>query len=336
MEHHAMRPDRPRLGSVRTLVGSLVAALAGLLVALAPTTHAYAEPTVAELEAQIDTKWHVLEPFVEQYNAAQIKLDDAKGKAAKLQVQIQPLQDQIDVARARVTVISVQAYKYGQQGTVNALLASDSATALLDKLGTLDSIASGEQETVSEAARIKAEFDKQKQPLDALVATISAQQAKLTEQAKSIRAEIDSLNQLRQKAFGNTSGGGERPVSCPVTYDGSPGAKAAQYACGLIGVPYVWAAESRSGVDCSGLVKLAWAQEGVYLPHNTVAMWDATRHVTRAQLQPGDSVHYYSGNSHMAMYVGGGWIVEAPQPGSTVTMSKIDNYPIYGYARPGA
>ncbi len=328
-----MRPDRPRLSSARRLLGAVVAGLAGLLVALAPATHAFAGPSVAELEAQIDAKWHGLEPFVEQYNAAQVRLDEAKAKAAKLEEQIKPLRAQIEVVQARVSVISVEAYKYGQQATMNALLSSESAAGLVQRLSLLDSIAAGEQATVSDALRVKQTFDEQKKPLDDLVAQISAQQTQIAAQAKSIRTEIDSLNQLRQQA-GSSAGGGQRPVLCPVAYDGSPGARAAQYACGLIGVPYVWAGESRSGVDCSGLIKLAWQQQGIYLRHNTVMMWDDLRHVSRAQLQVGDSVHYYSGDSHIAMYVGGDWIVEAAAPGTTVTMSKIDAYPIYGFSRP--
>jgi cell wall-associated NlpC family hydrolase len=92
-----------------------------------------------------------------------------------------------------------------------------------------------------------------------------------------------------------------------------------------LGVPYVWGGASPSGFDCSGLTMYAYAQVGISLPHFTGAQWNSGAHVSRSQLAPGDLVFFYSGLSHVGLYVGGGTFIHAPHTGDVVKLSSLND-----------
>ena len=96
-----------------------------------------------------------------------------------------------------------------------------------------------------------------------------------------------------------------------------------------IGVPYVWGAESprgsaNPGFDCSGLTAWSWGQVGVGLPHYSGAQMADSTPVPVSDLQPGDLLFYGPGGSdHVAMYVGGGQMIEAPYTGASVWLAGL-------------
>jgi cell wall-associated NlpC family hydrolase len=68
----------------------------------------------------------------------------------------------------------------------------------------------------------------------------------------------------------------------------------------------------------------AWAQAGVDLPHYSGAQFDDTAPVPVADMEPGDILFYGPGGSqHVAMYVGGGEMIEAPETGEVVHITPI-------------
>jgi cell wall-associated NlpC family hydrolase len=62
----------------------------------------------------------------------------------------------------------------------------------------------------------------------------------------------------------------------------------------------------------------AWSQAGVSLPHFSGAQYASTQHISMSQLQPGDLVFPSNPGAHVAMYIGGGQIVEAAHSGVPV------------------
>ncbi len=57
--------------------------------------------------------------------------------------------------------------------------------------------------------------------------------------------------------------------------------------------------------------------------------------MARSQLSPGDLVFFYSGLSHVGIYIGDGKMIHAPRTGSTVRIASIDEMPWAGAARVG-
>ncbi len=321
----------------RRLTCVALGAAAAVLTVLGSSTHAYAQPDPATVEAQIDQAWNALEPTIEQYNKVHGELRANKSKAATLQQQIQPLQLQVDLAMSKVSDMAVNVYKGGPGSNLNALLTTGAPTTLVDQLTMLNMVAREQGARISDVAAARDRYAADKKVLDDLIGQQARQDADLGAKKTQIEAQLANLQRLRQQVGGTTAATNFKPVACPVDYIPGPGGTAAKKACALVGKPYIWAAAGPEGYDCSGLTLTAWAAAGVSLRHYTNWQWQDTKPVSRADLRPGDLVFFFRDLHHMGLYVGQGWMVHAPQTGDHVRMAKIDGpyLPIAGYRRPG-
>jgi cell wall-associated NlpC family hydrolase len=107
-------------------------------------------------------------------------------------------------------------------------------------------------------------------------------------------------------------------------------------ALSFLGVPYVWGGASRRGVDCSGLVMLAYAAAGIFFPHYSGAMYADTVRVPLWDLRPGDLLFYgWHGDQHVAMYLGHHEMIEAETYGTRVHVTALRlGYGFAGAGRP--
>jgi cell wall-associated NlpC family hydrolase len=110
-------------------------------------------------------------------------------------------------------------------------------------------------------------------------------------------------------------------AAAPALGPGVP--QAATIALRYLGIPYQWGGASpATGFDCSGFVMYVFAQLGIQLPHQSAAQYAYGTPVPRSQLQPGDLV-FYNDLSHVAIYIGNGEIVHAPQTGDVVKIAPL-------------
>lgn len=308
-------------------------AVSGLgLTLLLPAAPAAAEPSVSEVQQQIDKSATQLEEIVESYNKIREEMKATQSAMDSLTTQLQPLEQQAASTGAEVAEIAATAYKSGQPNAANALLQGASSASLVDRLAVLDRLARDRRQRVSAFTDSSRRLTEEKQKL-AAVRTRQAGQAKELETRKAkIESDLKKLYELRRQAYGRAtavSSGGHAGAVPNVS--GQAGA-AVRFAYGAIGKPYAWAADGPGSYDCSGLTLAAWRAAGKSLPHQAAMQWNRVSHLSRSQLQPGDLV-FYNGLAHVGIYVGSGKIIHAPTFGEHVKLASVDVMTPYGYGR---
>jgi cell wall-associated NlpC family hydrolase len=104
-----------------------------------------------------------------------------------------------------------------------------------------------------------------------------------------------------------------------------------------LGVRYAWGGMSRKGIDCSGLVLVAYRDgAGIKLPHRATLQAARGRRVERAQTQPGDLVAWgVPGNyPHIAIAIDADQVIVAPHTGTVVQYQKLWEKKVPGFGFP--
>ncbi|MEU9475770.1 bifunctional lytic transglycosylase/C40 family peptidase [Streptomyces sp. NPDC048191] len=115
------------------------------------------------------------------------------------------------------------------------------------------------------------------------------------------------------------------------------------FAQSKLGTPYLWggegSAEQGGRFDCSGLTQAAYAKVGITLPRVANDQYNAGPHPSRDQLLPGDLVFFSTDLSdsraihHVGIYVGGGYMIDAPRTGAVIRFDPIDTPDYFGATR---
>ncbi|OIV36907.1 peptidase P60 [Mangrovactinospora gilvigrisea] len=134
------------------------------------------------------------------------------------------------------------------------------------------------------------------------------------------------------KGFAAPVSGKGNPLPQQVAFS-NQAAGAIYYAQNKLGTPYLWGGTGSSAqggrFDCSGLTQAAYASVGITLPRVANAQWFAGPHPSQDQLQPGDLVFFSKDPNnpiaihHVGIYVGGGWMIDAPHTGAVIRFDKV-------------
>jgi peptidoglycan DL-endopeptidase CwlO len=322
---------------------ALAAALATVTgVALyAGTTGAGAAsaPTIAQVQTEVNSLQAKIDKIDEQYDAAGQEFGAAQTRLAQVDKQAAGAQARYDTARSQLAQLAVSEYENSNQTSILGLLSSGNPAAVLSQASLVMEVAGTHNEEATQflaAAQELASIGEQRQRTEQGIAQIrtqlTAQKTSLNKLLDTSQATLDSLTVAQQAQVnanalggGGQSGGGQTGTA-PITYTGpttTQADKAVAFAYAQIGKPYQYGATGPASYDCSGLVQAAWAAAGVDIPRTTFAQWAALPHIPVSAMQPGDLV-IYNAEGHVGMYVGNGYIIDAPHTGLDVERVPYD------------
>ena len=323
------------------------AAALGAAVLLKPAL-AFAEPTAADklaeadavrarivdMQAQLDVVTEQYYKALDEHAAAQQAVADAQARIDEATAQIAGSQEKLG-SRAR------SMYRTGQSSVLDFIMGAATFEEfaqnwdLLEKLNDNDaSLVQQTKDLRAEVEAAKAELERQeqiaaeaaaeaqriKEDAERSVAELQALLAQLDAEAQALLAQEQEAARQAEIAAARSRSYGYSGTTSPVPSQGS----VVDYALSRIGCPYVWGAAGPDTFDCSGLVRWAYLQVGMSLPHQTEALYNAAKaRLPVSQAQPGDVlwVGYgdgYNGHVGIACNAGGTHYVHAPTFGARV------------------
>jgi len=357
------RSARPLRGAHWPLL-ALVAAFSGLVFPLISAPQPAGASQIGDLQARAAQLEQQITAETQQIGILGERFDQAEGQISTLNGQIQDTKDQIATDNQRVAddqanlrTVAINSYisdgsdalanplfassqknfaaqqEYSQVATGNLGVAvADLHTAKTQLTAAEASLSSQDQQAHADAnaaSQAEATANQQQAALNADLGQVKGQLGVLVAQAEANAQAAE--NAATQARLASTASFPPPPSA------GGVAGVAVAAAESQIGVPYVWGGESPGvGFDCSGLTAWAWGQAGVSLPHYSGAQYDDSAPVPVSDMEPGDLLFYGPGGSeHVAMYVGSGEMIEAPETGETVHITSVRlGYGFVGAGRP--
>lgn len=289
---------------------------------------------IVDMQAQLDVVTEQYYKALDERAAAQQAVADAQARIDEATAQIAGLQEKLG-SRAR------SMYRTGQSSVLDFIMGAATFEEfaqnwdLLEKLNDNDaSLVQQTKDLRAEVEAAKAELERQeqiaaeaaaeaqriKEDAERSVAELQALLAQLDAEAQALLAQEQEAARQAEIAAARSRSYGYSGTTSPVPSQGS----VVDYALSRIGCPYVWGAAGPDTFDCSGLVRWAYLQVGMSLPHQTEALYNAAKaRLPVSQAQPGDVlwVGYgdgYNGHVGIACNAGGTHYVHAPTFGARV------------------
>lgn len=322
--HPAARPPLIRRGAYLAVA---ILTTAGLLTS-AGAAGAAPQPSVSSVQAKVNKLTNQLNVLNQQYDVASQNLAAARQRQALVTKEIARDQTQFQYMRAQIGQIASFAYENGNMSSTAAVLTSNDPQTVLSQSAFLIHLASNRYDQVQQfisAARQLTGAKQYGQRIETAIGSLKRQlgeqkaaESKLLAKQQSILATLTA--QQRSTLIGGGSTGG--------TYTGptnTQAGRAVAFAYAELGCPYVFGGTGpcSAGFDCSGLTMSAWAAAGVSIPRTSYGQAGLPS-VSMSNLQPGDILEF-AGDSHVGIYVGGGMLIDAPQPGMNVEKVALNS-----------
>ncbi|MFE2551406.1 NlpC/P60 family protein [Streptomyces sp. NPDC059355] len=340
------RPLHPlSRGTVRT-AATLALAGAATATAFEGTSQADPQQTPSQVKAEVDRLYEEAEETAERYNGAKEQADEAQRALDALRDEAARKTDRLNTARRALGSLAAGQYRTGGLGPAMRLALAENPQDYLDQASFLTRTGDRSAAEVASVRRGLDEVGQLRDKASGRLADLRAREGELAGYKATVEGKLDSAKRLlakltaEERAAYEAQSGGAAPAGprattpAPPPSDGTRAARAVAFAYGAIGKPYIWGATGPGSFDCSGLTQAAWRSAGVSLPRTTYTQINAGQRVSRDQLAPGDLVFFYSGVTHVGMYIGNGQMIHAPRPGSTVRVAPIDSMPWAGASRP--
>ena len=318
------------MGRTRRVVvlGAAVLLAGGLAAAVTQAAGAQPQPSIDQVRATINTLTGEFNKANQQYDQVEEQLGGANTRLKQLNKQLARDQAKYEAARKLVVQIADATYEDSGSSSLAGLLTSDDPSQVLAEASIVLQITGNRnletQAFLSDATQLASVQQEQQRTQQGI--------KQLADQRKSAKNHISSLlskqnsilNSLTgaeltavQRGTVNSGGGITNAVYAGPT--GSQADTAVAFVFKQLGCPYSYGSTGPCsvGFDCSGLVSKAWAAAGITIPRDTYGQWAALPHISESEIQPGDLL-FYNGIGHVAMYVGGGKIIDAPSAGQPV------------------
>jgi peptidoglycan DL-endopeptidase CwlO len=303
------------------------------------------QPTVAQVQARIDRLTSQFDTVSVQLDQASQQLSAAHSKLSQVRARLNDASAQFRAAQASVAQNAAAAFEDSGATSIAGVLTSGDPSVVLQQ-GSLLMELSGMRNAqtqqlltdASELAGVEQQMQRTENGIAALKSQLAARKNSLGGLIATEKATLASLTVPQQQTVTTNSIGAGGTTTATYTGPTSTQAdKAVAFAYAQLGKPYQWGATGPDSYDCSGLAQAAWAAAGVAIPRDTYEQWAALPHIASPAIQPGDLL-YYDGVGHVALYVGDGYIIDAPQTGMDVEKIPMDT-PWYastfvGAARP--
>ena len=167
---------------------------------------------------------------------------------------------------------------------------------------------------IDEAVKKAAEEEAKRKAAEAAKKAAEEAAKKNNSSSSSSNRNNSSNSSSSSSSSSNSSSSSSSP-----SYSADKGSIIVNAAYSQIGVPYVWGGTTPGvGLDCSGLVQYCYRQAGISIPRTSGAILAAGTIVSNPQ--PGD-ICWTPG--HVAIYIGGGQMIEAQQTGVPVKVSSV-------------
>jgi len=304
-----------------------LAAVSGLAV-FASGASAAPQPTVDQVQARIDQLTSQFDKVSEQLDQAGQQLSAAQSKLSQVRVYLDHVNAQFQAAQADAAQTAAAAFEDTGATSIAGVLTSGNPSMVLQQGALLMELSGSRtaetRQLLTDASRlagVEQEMQRTEAGIAGLKDQLAAHRTSLGKLIATEKATLDGLTVPQQQTVVSNSIGANGS-SAPQTYTGpttTQAEKAVAFAYDQLGCPYVYGGTGpcHLGFDCSGLAQAAWAAAGVQIPRDSYEQWAALPHVPLSSIEPGDLL-IYNGEGHVAIYVGGGYIIDAPQTGMNV------------------
>ncbi|MFF5482607.1 NlpC/P60 family protein [Streptomyces sp. NPDC012935] len=352
----AHRKPRQRSVGGSTARTAWTIALAGAATATGFDGTGHAEPqlTPAQVKAKVDKLYHEAEVATEKYNGAKEKADTAEQRIRTLQDEAARKTEKLNSAREALGSMAAAQYRDGGVDPALQLALSNDPDRYLDGAEFAERAGNRQAASVASVRGQLREIEQLRGAARIELTSLQSRQAELQRHRRTITGKLDAARTLlaqltaeERVRLQSADGGADRaarsstgsrdalttPGSAAAQAPNARAASAISYAYSKLGSPYVWGATGPNAFDCSGLTQAAYRSAGLSLPRTTYAQIDAGRRVSRSELLPGDLVFFYSGISHVGLYIGNGQMIHAPNPSAPVRVAPLDEMPFAGATR---